>query len=151
MATTTGSFTFYEKGLGKLVGGAIDLDTPDIRILLTTSAYTPNAATHEFVSNVTNELSGNGYTRLSLVNEAKSHVGAGVWMLDSDNPVWTASGGAITARYFVLFDYNAVDSAAPLIGFGFIDNTPADVSVPDTETLTLVVHENGWFRWNQSA
>jgi hypothetical protein len=143
----TGTFTFYEKGLGKLVGGSIDLDATDIRVLLTTSAYVPNVATHEFVASITNELAGNGYARQALVAEAKTHVGSGVWMFDSNNPEWVASGGTLVARYFVLYDYNVDDAAAALIGYGLLDNTDEDVTAADADTIRINVHAEGWFRW----
>lgn len=43
--------------------GSIDFDTDTFKVLLTTSSYTENKDTHEFRSDVTNEVAnGNGYT-----------------------------------------------------------------------------------------
>jgi hypothetical protein len=43
----------------------------DLRVLLTTSSYTPNQD-HAFVDDVTNELSGGGYARVSLGGQTVS-------------------------------------------------------------------------------
>jgi hypothetical protein len=42
--------------------GAIDFDTNSFKIELVTSSYTPNKDTHTKRSDVTNEISGTGYT-----------------------------------------------------------------------------------------
>ena len=45
-----------------LARGSIDLDTDTIKVLLTTSAYVENKDTHVKRSDVTNEVTGTGYT-----------------------------------------------------------------------------------------
>lgn len=45
-----------------LARGAIDLDTDTIKVLLTTSSYTENKDTQTKRSDVTNEVTGTGYT-----------------------------------------------------------------------------------------
>lgn len=42
--------------------GNIDFDTDTFWSMLVTSAYTPNKDTHDFRDDVTNEVSGTGYT-----------------------------------------------------------------------------------------
>ena len=148
MATTTGTAVWYDKGKGKIVGGTINLDTPDLRVLLLTSGYTPSATTHDYLNDVTTyEITTNGASRYALSGEAKTEVSAGLWMYDSNDPTWTASGGSIVARYWILYNYNAVDSAAELIMYGLLDNTPADVTTTIGNPLTITVPANGWFRW----
>lgn len=55
---------FYLKGLNKIISGNVDWINDTIKLALVTSTYTPNYATHEFFSDVTNELSG--YTNPTL-------------------------------------------------------------------------------------
>lgn len=45
-----------------LMNGAIDLDTDTIQILLVTSSYTPNIDSHTKRSDITNEVSGTGFS-----------------------------------------------------------------------------------------
>jgi hypothetical protein len=52
----------YHKALHALVKGDIDFDTVTVKVMLTTSAYTENKDTHDFRDDVTNEVTGTGYT-----------------------------------------------------------------------------------------
>jgi hypothetical protein len=52
----------YNRGLENAARGTIDFDTDTFRVMLTTSAYTENKDTHDFRDDVTNEVSGAGYT-----------------------------------------------------------------------------------------
>ena len=52
----------YNRGLEQWAKGTIDFDTDTFKVLLTTSSYTENKDTHDFRDDVTNEVSGTGYT-----------------------------------------------------------------------------------------
>lgn len=52
----------YNRALELWARGNIDFDTDTFRVLLTTSGYTENKDTHDFRDDVTNEVSGTGYT-----------------------------------------------------------------------------------------
>lgn len=52
----------YNSFFEDLARGAIDLDTDTIKVILVTSAYTENKDTHTKRSDVTNEVTGTGYT-----------------------------------------------------------------------------------------
>jgi len=147
MATTTGTNNLYDLVKEKLMDGTIDLDNDTFQVLLTTSAYTPNQATHDFVDDITNEVTGNGYARQTLtsVQWVTSGGANGQMKFDAANPVWTASGGSIVARYWVLFKNTGSDATSPLMAYGLLDDTPADVTTTDGNTLTLNVNANGFF------
>lgn len=143
MATTTGTFVWYNKGK-KNLGDTIDIGSDAFAVLLTTSTYTP-AQTHEFVSDITNEVTGNGYSRKVLSSVTWTEAD-GTVTFDSDDPVWTASGGSIVARYWILFDNTpATDAGKQLLAYGLLDDTPADVTTTDGNTLTYNVPASGWF------
>jgi hypothetical protein len=57
----------YNSFLEDLARGAIDMDTDTFRVLLTTSAYSENKDTHTRRSDVTNEVTGTGYTAGGIV------------------------------------------------------------------------------------
>jgi len=148
MATTVGTLNIYDQFKKNLANGVIDIDDDSFAVLLTTSSYAPNQSTHEFVDDVTNEVSGNGYARKVLGSVVWTTSGGanGQMKFDAADPVWTASGGSITCRYWVLFDDTpATDAVKPLIAYGLLDDTPADVVTTDTNTLTLVVNAGGFF------
>lgn len=151
MAITTGSSIWYDKGKGIIVGNQVDLDTsPDIRIMLAQSGYTPSVTTHQYVSDITNEVgAGIGYTRYQLMSTSKTEISAGTWAFNSADPTWSASGGDIVAYYWIMYWYNlGVDASSPLICYGLLDTTPASVTATDGgDPLTINVHADGWFKW----
>ena len=85
---------------------ALDLDdtTADrFKVMLVTSSYTPNFGTHDFKSDVTNEVSGTGYDAggksLSSVTLIQS---GGTITFDAADLTWASS--TITARGAVVYD-----------------------------------------------
>jgi hypothetical protein len=52
----------YNSAIDDIVRGAIDADTNTFKALLVTSSYTPNKDTHDKRDDVTNEVTGTGYT-----------------------------------------------------------------------------------------
>lgn len=141
MATTTGTINFYEI-FSKNIGEAANLGSDTFILGLTTSSYTPNAGTHETLSDITNEVSGNGYSRATLGSVTWTESG-GTATFDFADPTFTASGGSIVARYYFIF--NDTVTGDPLVCYGLLDNTPADVTVTDGNTLTLNINASGLF------
>lgn len=52
----------YNSCIDDMARGAIDFDTDTFKVMLVTSSYTPNKDTHDKRDDVTNEVSGTGYT-----------------------------------------------------------------------------------------
>jgi hypothetical protein len=78
---------------------SIDLDTDTIKVLLVTSAYTPDQDAHTKRSDVTNEVSGTGYTAggATLANKSVSaDTTDNEGVSDADDSTWGSS--TITAR-----------------------------------------------------
>jgi hypothetical protein len=87
-----------------IMSGAIDLDTDTIKVMLVTSSYTPNIDTHDFMDDVTNEVSGTGYTAGGAELASKTVTvdttdDEGVF--DAADLTWSTS--TITARGAVLY------------------------------------------------
>ena len=122
-----GTWKWYGEGLLNVVKGAIDLDTDTFKILLTTSAYTPNQDTHNFRDDVTNEVAGTGYTAggatlagVSVTYDTASNEVRISWT----DPTWPAS--TITARTAVIYkSRGGASTADELLAFCTND---ADVS-----------------------
>lgn len=99
--------------------GAFDLVNDTIKIMLVTSAYTPNADTHTTRADVTNEVTGTGYTAggATLASKAVTQDNTddeGVW--DAADVTWASS--SITARGAVLYQSNGgASSGDPLIAY----------------------------------
>jgi hypothetical protein len=52
----------YNSALDEMARGDIDFDSNTFKAMLVTSTYTPNKDSHDFRNDVTNEVSGTGYT-----------------------------------------------------------------------------------------
>lgn len=100
------------------VGGRVDLDTDTFKVMLVTSAYSPNIDTHTKRSDVTNEVSGTGYTAggatLSSVTLTQDNT--------NDRAVWDAadtswSTATITARAAVIYKSTGTASTDNLVAY----------------------------------
>ena len=82
----------------------VNLNNVDtLKVTLHTSAYTPNQDTHQFQSDLTNEVSGTGYTAGGATLTSVTLTQSGhVMTLAAANTSWTSS--TITARYAVVAD-----------------------------------------------
>lgn len=133
-------------GFSEYLGdGTIDMDNDTFKMQLHTSTYTP-AVTHDVLTDLTNEVAnGNGYTTggvtLSGVTWTRSTTTV---TFDATDAQWTASGGSIVARYAVIYDDTPSGTPTdPLVAYSLLDDTPADVTVADGNTLTIAFHANG--------
>ena len=95
------------------MNGALDLDTDTIKVMLVTSAYTADQDAHTKRSDITNEVSGTGYTAggSALANKtvtADNTDNEGVF--DADDLTWTTA--TITARGAVLYKSRGGASSA---------------------------------------
>lgn len=114
MATTT----LYTSLPAKLANAEIDWDTDTIKVALTTSAYTPAQDTHDYFNDVTNEVTGTGYTAGGATLGSKTitqNDGANRQTFDAADTSWTTS--TITARYAVIYKSTGTAATSPLIGW----------------------------------
>lgn len=122
----------------------IELDNDTIKVMLCTSAYTPNQGTHQYKSSVTGEVTGTGYTAggatLAFTSSTAVSLTGNVFKFDADDVSWPSS--TITARYAVIYDSTpGSDASRPLIGY--ID-FGADVSTT-SGTFQIVWNSSGIF------
>lgn len=123
-----------------ILDAGINMGTADIRCaLLITTTSTPDNPDHDFLNDVTaDEASDGSYARVACTGEATSVDNA------NDRAEWTCSnitfstlsGGTIV--FAIIFEYNAVDSAAGLISAHDITDT-----APNGTDFVLEVGANG--------
>ena len=109
----------------------VDFDTDTIKVALVTSSYTPNQDTHDYFDDVTNEVTGTGYTAggatlgsvTVTLDTANDRVD-----IDAADTSWTTS--TITARAAVIYKSTGTSSTSPLIAY--IDFTTDQVSSAGT-------------------
>jgi len=125
--------------LPKLIAdGTFDFDTDSFKVALFLSTSNIGAGSTTFAG-VTNEHAGaNGYTAGGVAVTLTASA-ANPCVIDiSSDPVWTASGGSIVARFAVLYEVGG-----SVVAHCLLDATPADVTTTTGNTLTLVTHASG--------
>lgn len=118
----------------------IDYDTDTVKVMLCTSSYSPNQDTHQYKSDVTNEVSGTGYTAggTTLANKTVTYDAASNTLkLSCDNPSWASA--TITAHYAVFYVDTGTASTSPLLCYW---DFGADVSA-SAGTFTLTIPTSG--------
>lgn len=109
---------WYGLGMEAVVEQNVAWLTDPIKVALTTSAYTPNQDTHDFFNDVTNEVTGTGYTAggATLTGKTVTYDASSqrVW-LNADDVTWGTS--TITARYAVIYHDTGTPSTSTLLGY----------------------------------
>ena len=126
----------YGNMLLKALNKEVDWDSDTIKVMLCTSAYTPNQDTHIYKSSVTNEVTGTGYTAGGATLASKTityDTATNVVILDAADVTWASS--TITARYAVVYD-DAGASDATKVLLGYVDFGSDQSSTAGNFTLT---------------
>lgn len=136
-----GAWTFTNAGRTNLLNGTFDLDTDTFLMALFLSTSNLGAASTTYAGLTNEHANNNGYTTggISLGQLALSGTTT-VTVDETTNPVWTASGGSITARFAVIYE-----SGGNILCYCLLDSTPADVTATDGNTLTVTFHASGIF------
>jgi len=131
----------YATAMKQLGNKEIDWDTDTIKVMLTTSSYTPNQQTHDYKNDVTNEISGAiGYTTGGATLAGKTVTTSTLTTTyDANDVSWTTA--TFTFRYAIIYVDTGVASTSPLICY--ID-FGSDVSI-STGTVTIQFNASGIF------
>lgn len=72
---------WYRNALSKALNAEWDFDSDTIKATLHTSSYTINADTHDYVDDLTNEVSGTGYSTggVTLGSKTRTYTAANSW------------------------------------------------------------------------
>ena len=135
-----GAWTFTDVGRTRLLNGTFDIDTDSFKCALFLSTSNIGAASTTFAG-VTNEhAAANGYST-GGITVALTLTGTTTVTVDiTTDPVWTASGGSITARFAVIYEVSG-----DVLCYCLLDSTPADVTATTGNTLTVAAHASGVF------
>jgi hypothetical protein len=113
------SAKLYGQFFTALADKKIDLNSDSFKVALCTSSYTPDQDNHDFFNDITNEVSGTGYTAggAALTSPTFSYTGASnTFAWDAADVSWSSS--TITARYAVIYDSSPGTSATnPLVAY----------------------------------
>jgi hypothetical protein len=141
-----GKWKMYESAKLALANGEIDFDTHAFKInlyLSTSNANTLTAATISQLSDITNQVAtAFGYTQNDKAVTITTANSSGTITIDeTTNPVWTASGGSITARFAVIYDDTHASDLPVFVCL--LDTAPADVTATTGNTLTININASG--------
>lgn len=134
------TMTLYNSFYQNIGSGVLDLKNDTIKIILVTSAYTPDAA-HTVLADINASPDpevvpvaspDNGYTAggETLTGQTVTQVitPAVLSTLDADNVTWTSLTAGF--RYAVMYSLKTVGGIVnPLIAFILFDDTPADINI----------------------
>ena len=96
----------------------VDWDTDTIKVALCTSSYTPDQDAHDFFADITNEVSGTGYTAggATLAGKSVNYDSAtNVLSLRGSTSTW--SSATFTARYAIVYKDTGSSATSPLLGW----------------------------------
>jgi hypothetical protein len=135
-----GAWTFPDSARTDLLNGTFDIDSDTWKMALFLSTSNIGAASTTYAG-VTNEhANNNGYTTGGIAITLTLAGTTTVTVDISSDPVWTASGGPIVARFAVIYEVGG-----RVLCYCLLDDTPANVTATDTNTLTVAAHASGVF------
>ena len=128
----------YDKGREKFLRAEIDWLTDTFKAVLVSASYTPNLATHEFLSDIS--AGARVATSDAIGNKTVTAGWAG-----TDQVVWQAVSGAPCAAIVVIKDTGLVGTS-PLLAY--IDTGITNIPLgPTGEKVTFIIHPGtGLFR-----
>ena len=113
------SMLVYSKFMDSVLKGKVNVGSDSFKVMITTDAYTPDQAGHQYKSDITNEASGTGYTAggqtAALTANVTTSGGFYVWTIDIADQSWDPVT-LTNARYAVLYDSTpSTDATRPLL------------------------------------
>ena len=136
-----GAWTFPNSARTDLLNGTFDIDsdTWKMALFLSTSNIGSGSTTY---AGLTNEhANANGYTTGGIAITLTLSGTTSVKVDISTDPVWTASGGSIVARFAVIYEVGG-----RVLCYCLLDSAPADITATTGNTLTVAADaSNGVF------
>lgn len=108
----------YNKYLNLSQTTGVNLTGGDIKIMLVTSSYTPNIDTHQYLSDVTGELSGAGYTSGGITLSSPTstvNTGTDTATFSASNPLWVNLTGSFNGA--IIYKSTGTAATSPLIAY----------------------------------
>ena len=135
-----GAWVFTNTGRTSLLNGTFDIDsdTWKMALFLSTSNIGAGSTTYAGLTNEHSQANGylTGGASVVLALTGTTTVKVDI----NTDPVWTASGGSIVARFGVIYEVGG-----NVLCYCLLDSTPANVTATDGNTLTVAAHASGVF------
>lgn len=113
------TLNLYKPFMRTLLNKEVDLDSDSIKVMLVGGGYTPDASVHEYISDVTSEITGTNYIAGGAEIPNKSFkIEDGIGIFDADNVMWSALTADNDIRYGIIYDDTPESAdAKPLIAY----------------------------------
>jgi hypothetical protein len=135
-----GAWVFTNTGRTSLLNGTFDIDSDTWKMALFLSTSNIGAASTTYAGLTNEHANANGYTTggasIALTLSGTTTVTVDI----TTDPVWTASGGSIVARFAVIYEVGG-----NVLCYCLLDSAPADVTVTTSNTLTVAASGSGVF------
>lgn len=135
-----GAWTFPNSARTDILNGTFDIDTDSWKMALFLSTSNIGAGSTTFAGLTNEHAAANGYTGGGIAITLTLAGTTTVTVDISTDPVWTASGGSIVARFAVIYEVSG-----RVLCYALLDSAPADVTATDGNTLTVAAHASGVF------
>jgi len=135
-----GAWVFTNGGRTSLIDGLFDIDTDTWKMALFLSTSNIGAASTTYAGLTNEHANANGYTTGGMSVTLQLSGTTTVKVDIQTDPVWTAAGGSIVARFGVIYEV-----AGNVLCYCLLDDTPADVTATTGNTLTVAAHTSGVF------
>ena len=135
-----GAWTFTDGGRTRLLNGTFDVDTDSYKTALFLSTSNLGAASTTFAGVTSEHAAANGYTAGGIAVALTLSGTTTVTVDVTTDPVWTASGGSIVARFAAIYEV-----AGDVLCYCLLDSAPADVTATTGNTLTIATSVSGVF------
>jgi hypothetical protein len=134
------AWTFTNTGRTALLNGTFDIDSDSFKCALFLSTSNIGAASTTYAGLTNEHANANGYTTGGIAVSLTLSGTTTVTVDFATDPVWTASGGSIVARFAVIYEVSG-----NVVGYSLLDTAPADVTATTGNTLTVAAHASGLF------
>ena len=136
-----GAWIFTNTGRTSLLDGTFDIDTDTFNMALYLSTSDLGAASTTYAGVSNQHANANGYVTGGITTAGLTLSGTTTVKVDvTTDPVWTAAGGSIVARFAAIYEVGG-----NILCYCLLDSTPADVTVTTGNTLTVAAHASGVF------
>ena len=137
-----GAWVFTNAARTNLLDGTVPIASGTFKCALypSTSDLTVASTTY---AGVTNEHANQGAPGYETGGKSVDLTLAGTTTVTIDiatDPVWTATGGSIAAKWAAIYEVGA-----DVLCYCLLDATPADVTATTGNTLTVAAHASGVF------
>lgn len=141
-----GAWTFVDGARANMINGTFDIDSDTFKMALFSSTSNLSTSSTTFAGVSGEHAAANGYSAggkpITLTVTGTTTVTVDI---DTD-PVWTANGGPITARYACIYEVGG-----NVLCFCLLDSTSADITATDGNTLTVAADASGVFTLADAA